>query len=484
MKKYGLELSTYSAKVTFAPTGAAGEITGDFTNVRANVLSSLNLADFVVSVPSTILANFLQTDSNSKILAAPRLRAAEGKKTSLKIGQEVPVPVTTFQATQTGGTTFSPATSFQYRNVGVNLDITPKVSATGDISLEITAEFSLLGTPTLLSGQLLPTFLTRNVVGVLRLRDGETSLIGGLLQQSEADSFTGILGMQSIPILNKIFTSRNKQVDENEILISITPHILRSPKVTEEDLTALVVGTEEIPKVEGARPPLFGPPSDAPAPGAAPGARGPAAAPPSSPGVPPRAPSAAAPGGAALTPPMPARPSVEPSAQPPAAQPPVAVPSSPEASAASQGEPAAASAPASSPEEARRVTAQLSAPDAVKMGEIVTVSLVLVGLRDLSGLEAVLTLDPGLEMVEAAPGSLLTLDGAAVGAERVFEAGRARVKFTRPTGVSGSGVVMSFRVRGLRAGPAVVGLESLSLFTASGVERPAVSAAARVTVNP
>ena len=138
--------------------------------------------------------------------------------------------MTTFQATQTAGSTFSPATSFQYRNVGVNLDITPKVNPSGDISLELTAEFSLLGTPAELSNQTLPTFLTRNVTGVLRLRDGETSLIGGLVQRSEADTFAGVLGLQSIPVLNKVFTARKKEVKENEILISITPHILRAPQ--------------------------------------------------------------------------------------------------------------------------------------------------------------------------------------------------------------------------------------------------------------
>ncbi len=108
LKKYGLELSNYSAAATFSPTGAAGELSGGFTNVRANLLSSLNVADFVLSVPSTVTANFLQTDSGVKILASPRLRAAEGKKTELKIGSEVPIPITQFTATSGGSSTFCP----------------------------------------------------------------------------------------------------------------------------------------------------------------------------------------------------------------------------------------------------------------------------------------------------------------------------------------------------------------------------------------
>jgi tetratricopeptide (TPR) repeat protein len=148
LKQYGIELSNYTAGVSFQPTGRTGEVSDDglTTNVRAHLLSSLNLADFVVQIPSSILVHFLQTDSNVRILASPRLRAAEGKKTTLRIGTEVPVPVTTFQTTASvPGQAFTPATSFQYRNVGINMELTPKVHASGEITLEMAAEFSLLG---------------------------------------------------------------------------------------------------------------------------------------------------------------------------------------------------------------------------------------------------------------------------------------------------------------------------------------------------
>ncbi|HEY5907502.1 MAG TPA: hypothetical protein VIZ31_05620, partial [Vicinamibacteria bacterium] len=488
VKEYGLTLSNYGAGVSFAPTGNADERGADgLTSVRAHLLSSMNLADFVVSVPTSVFAKFLQTDSSSRILAAPRLRAAEGKKTSLKIGREVPVPVTTFQATQTGSTTFSPATSFQYRNVGVNLDITPKVNPSGDISLELTAEFSVLGPESEVGGQRLPTFLTRNVTGVLRLRDGETSLIGGLLQKAEADSFTGVLGLQSIPILNKVFTSRRKAGDDNEILISITPHILRAPKVVEDDLTGMVVGTEEIIKVEGARPPLFGPISDAPAPGAPlpstgaprPGSVAPPVAPPV---VPPTA-APQRPVPPAATPQDPAPP---PQALPPAFLPPNLLPEPP-----SEGPPAASASPQAptaavpAPADLRRVTAQLTPADvSLKIGESTVVTLIVMGLRDATSLEVIFTLDPGLEIEDASAGSLLTLDGVAVGLERAFEPGRVRVKLTRPTGVSGAGAVVVLRFRGSRAASGTILIESLALTGPSGVERPSSVTTARFVVNP
>ena len=300
LKQYGIKLSNYQAQATFSPTGAANEISNGLTNVRANILSSLNVADWVVSVPSTMILDMLQTDSGAKILAAPRLRAAEGKKTSLNIGQEVPIPVTTFTATQSGSSTFAPATSFQYRTVGIKLELTPQVNAGGDVTLEMTAEFSTLGADRNVgTGQNplnVPTFLTRNITGILRIKDGETSLVGGLIQRNEQDTLQGLFGLQSIPILNKLFTSRKKQNDDQEVLLSITPHVVRAPKVTEKDLLPLYVGTVESPRVNRT---LFGEPEEEEP--SAPGAVAPApqagspGTPPFPPPPPPRAGSASPP---------------------------------------------------------------------------------------------------------------------------------------------------------------------------------------------
>src|SRR4029079_4834640 len=237
-KQYGIRLSNYETDVTFAPVADIPTNAPSLTSVRAHLLSSLNLSDFVVSVPSTIFTRFLQSEGNVRILAAPRLRAAEGKKTALKIGTEVRVPVTTFNAVNAGGPNqsgLSPATSFQYRNVGVTLELTPKVSPSGDIALELAAEFSLPGATSTVGGQDLPSFLTRTVSGVLRVRDGERVMVGGLLQEQESKTLSGILGLQGVPVLNKIFTSTVKSKDQTEILISLTPHLVRAPHLLESD---------------------------------------------------------------------------------------------------------------------------------------------------------------------------------------------------------------------------------------------------------
>jgi len=433
-KNYGIELSNYGAAVTFSPTGGEGETAAGITNVRAHLLSSLNLSDFVVSIPSSLFSRFLQTESTVKILASPRLRAAEGKKTALKIGTEVPIPITTFTAAAQGGNqTFVPATSFQYRNVGVNLELTPRVSAAGDVLLELQTEFSLLGDNRNVGSEAnplnVPTFLTRNVNGVLRLHDGETSLIGGLIQGRDAATFRGVAGLQSIPILNRLLTSRNDESDETEVVISITPHLLRGPKLSEADLQAVNIGTKELVRVPGARPSLFGEPEPSPPP--------PAQAPP-------------APEETAPPPPPPA----------------------PEAAAAEPPASAAQLRALWSPAEPR-----------VKAGEITTLSLVLVGARTVNGVEFQVVYDPeALQVVGVDPGTLLTLDQQSVAAERQLESGRVRVSFTRPVPATGSGAVAVLRVRGFQPGTASLAIESLVVPGAG--ENPAPPPAARFVVEP
>jgi general secretion pathway protein D len=470
-KEWGINLSNYNAGLTLSPTGSENEITAGLLNIRAHLLSSLNQADWVVSLPSSVFARFLQTDSTTRILAAPRLRAAEGKKAELKIGTEVPVPQTSYTV-GTGGTTgYLPATSFSYRNVGVNLTLTPRVAASGDITMELTAEFSLLGSDRNVGSAdnpvNVPTFLTRNVTGTLRLRDGETGLIGGLLQGNEASNFTGALGMNSIPIIGKLFGQRKKQKDESEVLISITPRIVRGPKVFQDDMVPLRVGTQEVPRVEGLRGSIFGPAPE------------PAATPPG-PTVP-----QAPPNGGPTTPP-----GARPLANSPAAAPPIlgAPPAQqPQAPLTAVPQPPGAGpegAAVSTPE--RPPSAILSPPEVdLRVGQNGTVAIVVVGAKDVVGIDLSLVWDGALaEVTEATAGSLLSLDGVPLAAERALETGHARVKFTRASGVTGSGAVATLTLRGLKPGSGALSVESLTLLHAGGGERPAVPAAGRLVVTP
>ena len=475
MKQWGIDLSNYSVGATLSPTGAENEAANGILSLRPQLLSSLNQADWIVSLPSTVLARFLQTDATARILAAPRLRAAEGKKAELKIGTEVPVPQTSYTVGLGGGTNtgYLPATSFQYRNVGVNLTITPRVAASGDVTIELTAEFSLLGADRNVGSDAnpinVPTFLTRNVTGTMRLRDGETGLIGGLLQSNEASTFSGALGIQELPIIGKLFGNRQKKKDESEVLISLTPRIVRGPKVTEEDMVPLRVGTIEVPKVEGARGSVFGP-EPPPAEGAA------------APAVVPQA----APGSGGMPAPTGSRPLANPA---PATAPPASTQSS------ILGPPPVISAPpvagpegaaVSAAPDARPSSAVLSPPEVdLRVGQNGTVAIVVVGARDVVGIDLSLAWDPALaDVTDVAAGSLLSLDGVPVAVERAKETGRVRVTFTRATGVTGSGAVVSVTLQGLKAGSGALTIESLTLLHAGGAERPVVPAAGRLVVAP
>lgn len=461
LKQWGIDLSNYAFGATLSPTGAEGEVADGFTNVRATLLSSLSRADWVVSLPSTVFVRFLQTDSTVRILSAPRLRAAEGKKAELKVGTEVPIPVTTFAAATSGVSTFAPATSFQYRNVGVNLVITPEISASGDITLEVLAEFSLLGDDRAVSGGenplVVPTFLTRNVTNVIRLRDGETGLIGGLIQGSDARSVSGALGVSSIPIIGSLFGNNQRRVEENEVLISLTPRIVRAPKVTEDDLVPLPVGTQPVPRVEGATPGLFGSEPEA------------------SLETPPADPPASLPEVSLQPTSNPAAP-----ATPQALAPPGGLPVPP--GSGPGGEPAVAPVAATPERGTARVL--LSPPElAMTAGGTGGLAVVLVGAQDLEWVEMELTWDGGLaEMTEAKAGSLLVLDGSPVAAARTLESGRAQIRFTRSSGTMGSGAVAALTFKALAPGSGTLAIESVSVGKAGATVPLVPPAPGRVVV--
>ena len=265
-KEYGLAPLARTRSGVDLPAHGQREIGAASTNVRAHLLSSLNLADCVVSVPQSIFAKFLQTDGQHQDpgRAPPARRRGQEDLAQDRPGGPGPRHDAS-RPRQTGGTTFSPATSFQYRNVGVNLDITPKVNPSGDISLEMTAEFSLLGAAATVGGRApVPPFSPETWWACCACATARRASSAASCTNPETTTRSGAPGDAEHPDPEQDLRQNTKSDEDQEILISITPHILRSPKVTEEDLTALGVGTEEMLRVEGARPPLFGEPEAEP----------------------------------------------------------------------------------------------------------------------------------------------------------------------------------------------------------------------------
>ena len=309
-KQFGLDLGDYSVSTVFSPegdprgTGATGGAAASTMTPRpfnANTVSrGINTTDFYLAVPSAVV-RFLESDSESKMIAKPQLRGAEGQKLTLNLGEEVPIPSTTFSPLAAGGPNFQPLTSFTYRPVGVIVEITPRVTFEGDVILELMIESSALGEGLNVAGQNLPSFSSRKVVTKLRLRDGESNLLAGLLQEEERKSLRGFPGILRLPIIRQLLSANDNTIGQTDIVMLLTPRIVRTHELTASDLTPIFIGTQQNLALSGPPAAIGQDPAD-PAAAPAPAPQGPAGAfapPAPSPAAPPGAPpTAAAPAGA------------------------------------------------------------------------------------------------------------------------------------------------------------------------------------------
>jgi general secretion pathway protein D len=244
LKEYGIYLTS-----GLDAQGIEGIAAGVFPNpdetltLKDNPYSASNLV--VTALPGAVV-RLLQTDSSTRLLANPQLRISEGQTAEARFGDQVPVPVTVFASIATGGLAQQPVTSFEYKNVGVNIDITPRVHHDGEVTLELKLDISAVG-PAGYQG--LPTFNSRVVNSTIRLRDGETNLLAGLILDSERYGLTGLPGVADIPIIGRLFGRNHEEATQTDIVMTLTPHVVRRPEITEEDLRSFLVGGEPSPFV-------------------------------------------------------------------------------------------------------------------------------------------------------------------------------------------------------------------------------------------
>ena len=211
--------------------------------VSLNSLANLNATDFAATI-SSANATALLTDSSTKIIQNPQIRSLNGQKASLKIGQRVPTATGSFQSGISGlAVSGLVNTQFQYIDVGVNVDITPHIHPDGDVTLKIALDVSSVINNQPIGGIDEPVIGQRKVEHEIRLKDGEVSLLGGMLQQQDTQSLTGIPGLSQIPILKYLFSQKNTEVMDNEIVFAIIPHIVRRRDLNEFNGRTLDVGT-------------------------------------------------------------------------------------------------------------------------------------------------------------------------------------------------------------------------------------------------
>jgi general secretion pathway protein D len=248
---------------TTTNTGTGTSTTGTSTSgtanqVNLNRLGNLNATDFTVTIPPAT-ATALFGDSTTKIIQNPQVRAVDGQKASLKIGDRIPIATGSFQP-GIGGVGINPLvnTQFQYTDVGVNIDITPKVHAGREVTLKILMDISSVTGQSNIGGISQPIIGQRKIEHEIRLKEGEVNILGGILEDQDIRSLNGIPGLAQIPILKYFFAQSNVEHKENEIVFALIPHIIRSRDVTDLNERALEVGTAsaiELRRTSQAPPP-------------------------------------------------------------------------------------------------------------------------------------------------------------------------------------------------------------------------------------
>jgi general secretion pathway protein D len=253
LQEYGLQIASPGQP------GISGSVDINRDGMTLFDLRNLTQSDVFLAGLPALFYRLLKTDTNTRALASPRLRTSEGLAAQARFGERVPVPVTTFAPIATGGINQQPITSFVYENIGVNIDITPRIHHDDEVSLILRVEISnISGTG---FGDL-PTFGNRQITTTIRLRDGETNMLAGLIRDDERTVMDGIPGLSDLPIVGRLFAHNRKETQQTDILLTLTPHIIRVLDLNEADLRPFRVGRDSgSPLIDLPRP-IQPPPAD------------------------------------------------------------------------------------------------------------------------------------------------------------------------------------------------------------------------------
>jgi general secretion pathway protein D len=237
---------TNSSTTSSTTTSTTGSTTTGSTatgSVNLNSLAHINATNFALNIPSAT-ANILFSDADSKLIQNPSIRAVDGQKATLKIGDRIPVATGSFQP-GIGGVGINPLvnTQFNYIDVGVNIDMTPRIHANGEISMKLVLDVSSVTSFQNIGGINQPVIGQRKVEHEIRLKDGEINLLGGILQQENDKTLAGLPFLSQIPILKYLFGSENINKVDSEVVFAVIPHIVRGYDVSASNTRAVDVGT-------------------------------------------------------------------------------------------------------------------------------------------------------------------------------------------------------------------------------------------------
>jgi general secretion pathway protein D len=234
LREYGLQIASPGEPAT----GLNGSIAIPRDDLTLDNIGSLSRTDVAISPLPGLFYRLIKQDSNTRTLANTQLRMTDGTQSQARFGEEVPVPVTQFSPIATGGLPQQPTVSYNYKTVGVTIEVTPRAHHDGFVTLALELEVSSVG-GTGFGG--LPTFGTRTITTTNRLRDGETNMLAGLIRDDERRVRDGIPGLVDIPGIGHLFAYNRRQTQETDVVITLTPHIIRVLDVAEADLRAFQV---------------------------------------------------------------------------------------------------------------------------------------------------------------------------------------------------------------------------------------------------
>jgi general secretion pathway protein D len=424
-------------------------------------------------------ANLLLSDSNTKILQNPRIRATDAQKATMKIGSRIPIATGSYSTgTSTSSVSSLVNTQFQYIDVGVNIEMTPTIHYDGDVTLKMKIEVSSENGSVTISSVTEPIIDQKVVDQVIRLHEGEASILGGIQDKEEDMSWTGIPGLSSIPFFKYLFGSKDRKITDDELVFLVVPHIVRTQSLDRVNLRTIDTGVgtsidiRHVPSEKVNSSPGLGPGSNPglnPAPVAAPALGPSAGARPTVGVVPGQSAMAAAPAALAQL-----------SASADA--------NGDTASAAVAGHtpsPASAASPAA-PESTNFALTPLSSQ--VASGTTFPISVRLSGGKDIASVPLQIQYDPAqLSLVNVNAGDYLSRDGQpAALVHRDEGAGSVNIVASRPpgaAGVSGEGVVCVLTFQAKSAGESLITINHPAVVTSAQRQLPARGASARVVVQ-
>ena len=443
MRELGI-LPGQSASIAINPNATTSSSTTTTTtnNTTLNTLRHLNSSDYAVTLPS-LTANAVLSDTDTKIIQNPEVRSVEGQTAKLRIGDRIPIATGSFSSGigVTGGTTggISPLvnTQFTYLDVGVNIDLTPRVHPNRDVSLKLKVEVSSHTGDQTIGGITQPIISQRVIEQDIRLREGESSILGGLVQRTDTKALNGWPGLAKLPLLRYLFSDDKKDFQEDEVLIVMTPRIVRIPEWTKANLRSMFSGSEsnvQVKRESDIQAPAQPPP--------APAAQPPAANQNIAAGTPTPAPGAAAPGAAIV-----------------------------------QGIPTA---------KIRFEPQSLT----LKPGQTATIGVVIENVSDLFSIPMLLQYNPAvLSIEEVKHGGFLSggTQEIAIVHQPFKDKGQSIISATRrpnTAGVSGSGTLIGIVVKALAAGSSNLSIVQVNAKDSQQKLIPLVSSEATVQVQP